>query len=89
MIIQHKDGLQMAVQLKLIKAIGKSKLTECLKNIIANGKEGSKNMFPTVLLREEGGLRVVPRFRDLHDGRDINDIFVTNQPDERKTLLCW
>ena len=65
MIIQHKDGLQMAVQLKLIKAIGKSKLTECLKNIIANGKEGSKNMFPTVLLREEGGL--VPRFRDLHD----------------------
>ena len=46
-------------------------------------------MFPTVLLREEGGLRVVPRFRDLHDGRDINDIFVTNQPDERKTLLCW
>lgn len=67
MIIQHKDGPQMAVQLKLIKAIGKSKLTECLKNIIANGKEGSKNMFPTVLLREEGGLRVVPRFRDLHD----------------------
>lgn len=62
MIIQHKDGPQMAVQLKLIKAIGKSKLTEC-----ANGKEGSKNKFPTVLLREEGGLRVVPRFRDLHD----------------------
>lgn len=67
MIILHNDGPQMAVQLKLIKAIGKSKLTECLKNIIANGKEGSKNMFPTVLLREEGGLRVVPRFRDLHD----------------------
>ena len=34
-------------------------------------------MFPTVLLREEGGLRVVPRFRDLHD-RDITDTFVTN-----------
>lgn len=67
MIILHNDGPKMAVQLKLIKAIGKSKLTECLKNIIANGKEGSKNMFPTVLLREEGGLRVVPRFRDLHD----------------------
>lgn len=67
MIILHNDGTQMAVQLKLIKAIGKSKLTECLKNMIANGKEGSKNMFPTVLLREEGGLRVVPRFRDLHD----------------------
>ena len=31
----------------------------------------------------------MPRFSDLHDGRDINDIFVTNQPDERKTLLCW
>ena len=67
MIILHNDGPQMAVQLKLIKAIGKSKLTECLKNIIVNGKEGSKNMFPTVLLDEEGGLRVVPRFRDLHD----------------------
>ena len=66
MIILHNDGPQMAVQLKLIKAIGKSKL-KCLKNIIANGKEGSKNMFPTVLLDEEGGLRVVPRFRDLHD----------------------
>lgn len=48
----------MAVQLKLIKAIGRSKLTECLKNIIANGKEGSKNMFPTVLLREEGGQKI-------------------------------
>ena len=67
MIILHNYEPQMAVQLKLMKAIGKSKLTECLKNIIANGKEGSKNKFPTVLLREEGGLRVVPRFRDLHD----------------------
>ena len=64
MIILHNDGPQMAVQLKLIKAIGKSKLTECLKNIIVNGKEGSKNMFPTALLDEEGGIRVVPRFRD-------------------------
>ena len=27
----------------------------------------------------------MPRFRDLHDGRDINDTFVTNHPDERKT----
>ena len=65
MIILHNYGPQKGIQLKLMKAIGKSKLTECLKNIIANGMEGSKNMFPTVLLREEGGL--VPRFRDLHD----------------------
>ena len=66
----------MAVQLKLIKAIGKSKLTECFKNIIANGREGSKKMFPTVLLREEA-FELCLAFVT-YMTRDINDIFVTN-----------
>ena len=82
MIIQHKDGLQMAVQLKLIKAIGKSRLTECLENIKANGKEGSKNMFPTVL----SCVSCYPRKEAFelclafvtYMTRDINDTFVTN-----------
>ena len=75
MIILHNDGPQMAVQLKLIKAIGKSKLTECLKKL--TGRKGVKTCFRLSCYARKEAFELCLAFVT-YMTRDINDTFVTN-----------